>query len=100
MLGDIGRRDQELGNGNGVVRKEEDGKDTLHIWVGIDDMSNIDDETDGEFRGIVSGGRLPCKKDCTGHNFLTLLWLQGFDGEVTLRIQVNTNRSPEQGSLT
>lgn len=47
MLTDIGRGDQHLGEGDGVVREEVELQVVLGVGIVVDDACNVDDETDG-----------------------------------------------------
>ncbi len=47
MLADVGRGDEDLGKGDGVVGEEVKSKEVLGIWVLVDDTCNVDDEANG-----------------------------------------------------
>lgn len=47
MLADIGRGDEDLSKGDGVVGEEVESKEVLGIWVLVDNTRNVDDEADG-----------------------------------------------------
>lgn len=46
MLTDVGRRDEDLGERDGVVGKEVKAEQVLGVGVLVDDAGDVDDETD------------------------------------------------------
>ena len=53
MLADIGGRDEDLGEGHGVVGQEVDAKKVLGVRVDVDDTRDVDNEPDGQLRDVV-----------------------------------------------
>jgi hypothetical protein len=53
VLGDVGGRDEDLGEGDGVVREEEDLEEVLGLLIGVDDSGGVDDESDGQLGDVV-----------------------------------------------
>jgi hypothetical protein len=53
VLADVRGRDEDLSEGDGVVREEEDLEVVLGIRVGVDDARRVDDETDGLDAALV-----------------------------------------------
>lgn len=47
MLTDIGRRNQDLGKRDGVIRQEIERKIVLGVGVGVDYTRDVDNEADG-----------------------------------------------------
>lgn len=47
MLTDIGRRDEDFRKRNGVIGQEEHAKQVLSLGVGIDDLRDVHNESDG-----------------------------------------------------
>ena len=53
MLTDIRSRNQDFGERDRVVGQEVELEVVLGVRVGVDDLGDIDDETDGQFGDIV-----------------------------------------------
>lgn len=53
MLADVGRRDENLGERNRVVREEEKAEQVFSVGILVDDTSDIDDETNGKLGDVV-----------------------------------------------
>lgn len=47
MLADIGRRNEDLSQRDGVVRKEVEAEDVLSIGVVVNDVGNVDNQANG-----------------------------------------------------
>ena len=53
VLTDIRSRDEDLGEGNGIIRQEEEAKEVLGLGIVVDDACNIDDEFDGQLSNVI-----------------------------------------------
>ena len=53
MLTDIRSRDEDLGEGNGIIRQEEEAKEVLGLGIVVDDACDIDNEFDGQLGDVI-----------------------------------------------
>ena len=58
MLTDIRGRDENLGERDGVVGKEEQAQEVLGVGILVDDARNVDDEADRELGDVVLNDHL------------------------------------------
>ena len=72
LLGQVGRRDDELGQTNAVVRDKHHLEQVSHPGVGIDGFGHVIDQLDDQLGHVVGRGRLagknhhPWHRDCAG----------------------------------
>lgn len=53
VLADVRRRDENLGERNRVVRKEEKAEQVFSVRILVDDTSDVNDETNGKLGDVV-----------------------------------------------
>ena len=89
MLRYIGRRDENLCEGHGVVRKEVHLQVRRRLWIRVDHTRDIHDETDRELRNVVARCSLSREENDAWVSLLPLFCSHGFEREVPLCDKIN-----------